>query len=346
MLFKQVIKKLFAASLAIMLIVPLGGLLAADEKGEITIEVINESGEPYVGSWFLHQGPNQLGIIKRNGSSGETFKMDTGRYFIVANGKGTHRYTQVISENPQSIKVNGEITYKVQYFKDESERNKVRAQVEAAKKAREEAEAKAKAEEEAKKKAEEEAAKKEGEKAETNKETQAKEEVKTPVKKVEIDNETLARQKEEERRKLQEEMAMRQKAAELAKQKTGTGNVVNEAQRRAEEAKKAREETETEKKVETTKEMNEEEKAEDAATLAKIEEIKKRAAGKAKAAEIRAAREAKEKAELETKANANSTSAASKLLNAPALAATGNPLLFGLMLPSIMGGLAIVRRKK
>ena len=355
MLLKQLTQKVFAITLAAMLIIPLGTLFAASEKGSIVVQVVDENNKPFIGQWALYQGPNSLGYAKRNGSKAENFNFNTGVYFIVANGKGTHRYTQVISANPQTLKENGKVIYKLQYFKTKAERDKVRAQVLATqKKAADKAAAKAKAEAEAKKKAEE-AAKKVAKKTKSVVKKSVK---KTePIPEYQESNKELAKQKEELRKKRMKDLAIRQKAAQIAREKAGSGNVANAAQRKAEEnkkalaAKKAQKKAEKEKKSISKKaEKTEEMKKAEAKAAAKVAQIKKRAAGKAKAEAIRMA--AKKRREAEVKAFAESKKVAKKAKLAtvginkiPQLAATGNPVLLGLMLPSLIGGFIFRRRK-
>ncbi len=115
-------KLLFALLIATLL--PLTSL-AVDiekEKGTVTINVYDENNQKFSGNWFLHQGTSTKGRIVRNGTSGETFDIDDGNYYLEAQRKNSrYNYYIIYSNNPQTLEIDGEITYKIQYFKTQED---------------------------------------------------------------------------------------------------------------------------------------------------------------------------------------------------------------------------------
>jgi hypothetical protein len=119
-----IFKKLILIAL-LLLILP-AGTHAADQSnsGKIIINVRDENNNPYVGNWFLYNGSTNKGMMVRNGSGGETFNFDPGIYFIEAQPKETIRpYRLIRSDNPQALATGETITFDIQYFQTEDQKN-------------------------------------------------------------------------------------------------------------------------------------------------------------------------------------------------------------------------------
>lgn len=95
-------------------------LFAESPKGTVIINVLDEDGQPFSGEWYLHTGTSVNGLVKRNGSVGETFQADAGSYFLEVRGlPGDHPYTWLFSDNPQTLDEDASITFTTQYFETE-----------------------------------------------------------------------------------------------------------------------------------------------------------------------------------------------------------------------------------
>lgn len=109
---------------ALLLSFPYSALMAdaASTQGKVIINVLDENNKPYSGNWYLHQGITDNGLLVRNGSSGETFTVQEGIYFLTVYKKDYFRpYHVIYSTNPQTLTANETITFNVQYFKTEEE---------------------------------------------------------------------------------------------------------------------------------------------------------------------------------------------------------------------------------
>lgn len=91
-------------------------------EGTITVSVQNEDEDGFSGDWYLHQGTTISGMLIRNGSSSETFDVDTGTYYLEVRGVPNDRpYYYLHSENPQTVDEGETVIFNVQYFETEGE---------------------------------------------------------------------------------------------------------------------------------------------------------------------------------------------------------------------------------
>ncbi|MCK5601692.1 hypothetical protein KAR91_07485 [Candidatus Pacearchaeota archaeon] len=108
--------------LCVLAILPFGLSHAQSNTGEMQINIYDQDGQPFSGTWYLHQGPNDDGLTIRNGSLGETFQLNEGYYTLVAHGK-TYQYPYVVihSDNPQEVITGQTAVFNVQYFQTEEQ---------------------------------------------------------------------------------------------------------------------------------------------------------------------------------------------------------------------------------
>jgi hypothetical protein len=120
----QIFKKIIL--IAILFLILPNASKAADEinLGKIIVNIHDENNNAYVGNWFLHNGITANGTVVRNGSSGETFNLEAGTYFIEAQKSDNIRpYRLIRSDNPQTVTAGETITFDIQYFQTEDQKN-------------------------------------------------------------------------------------------------------------------------------------------------------------------------------------------------------------------------------
>lgn len=119
-MFKKIL-----AMLAIAFLMPVNTFASGHDRGTITINVYDEQFEEIRGQWFLHRGPNDDGLLMRNGTGSETFQIEDGIYYLKVlrifndNFEVDHPFYLINSENSQFLEVNETIRFDVQYFKTE-----------------------------------------------------------------------------------------------------------------------------------------------------------------------------------------------------------------------------------
>jgi hypothetical protein len=93
--------------------------IAADtenpDNGTIIINVTNQAGELVVGNWYLHMG-GISGAIPRNGSSGETFQIKSGIYYLEAQPTTYYKARSIDGDNPKTLPAGGTVTFHVIYY--------------------------------------------------------------------------------------------------------------------------------------------------------------------------------------------------------------------------------------
>ncbi len=117
----KLIKNIFL-SLCVLAILPFGLSHAQSSTGKMQVNVYDQDNQPFSGTWYLHQGPNEKGLTIRNGSLGETFQLNEGYYTLVAHGK-TYQYPYVVihSDNPQRVIAGETAVFNIQYFQTEEQ---------------------------------------------------------------------------------------------------------------------------------------------------------------------------------------------------------------------------------
>ncbi len=92
--------------------------IAADydpNKGTVVVNVADGNGTAIPGNWYLHQF-NINGTVPRNGSSGETFQIASGTYYLEARLAGIYKAYWLKSTNPQSVSAGQTITFDLAYY--------------------------------------------------------------------------------------------------------------------------------------------------------------------------------------------------------------------------------------
>lgn len=94
-------------------------------EGEVIVDVMDENGAPFSGTWLLHKGPTDRGIIVRNGNSGESFFVPSGNTYtlIVHRKTPNYKYFTIFSESTQGLEEGGTIEFIVQYYKTKAQQN-------------------------------------------------------------------------------------------------------------------------------------------------------------------------------------------------------------------------------
>lgn len=101
-----------------LLAAPLYCFSAGTGQGKVIVSVADDQNQAFSGEWYLHSGTTSTGSLVRNGSSGESFNIDAGTYYLEVRGLvHTYPYYYVFSSNPQILAENDTITFNVQYFK-------------------------------------------------------------------------------------------------------------------------------------------------------------------------------------------------------------------------------------
>lgn len=274
--FKSKITSILIATLILM---PLGMAFAAAPQGNITIKVTDQNEQEFAGSWFLYQGTDDKGLVRRNGAKGETFNMDAGNYFITLNPKNPdYQYYLVKSENPQRLYENQSINFEVQYFRTPeqlSEAKKLMAQTEET----------------------------------TTEETTSEEAVTEESEEVTETEETTTEETEE---------VVEEEEETTEEDNTNDSNEESEEQAQQDAAEAARQ-----ARLDAAREA--------AAYRRSIQNVPQFNTAPANSEPAAASDNTKQSAATESKA--------------PELAATGSPFLLSLLLPSMLGGIVIRKRK-
>jgi hypothetical protein len=94
-------------------------IFAADyenpDLGTIVINIKNQNGESIVGNWYLHQGGIN-GPVPRNGSSGETFKLEDGIYYLEVRFTDYYKAYYLSGDNPKTLLPGDIATFSVTYY--------------------------------------------------------------------------------------------------------------------------------------------------------------------------------------------------------------------------------------
>lgn len=85
------------------------------DTGTIVVNVTNQAGELVVGNWYLHQG-GISGLVPRNGSSGETFQIKSGVYYLEAQPATYYKARSIDGDNPKTLSAGGTVTFHVIYY--------------------------------------------------------------------------------------------------------------------------------------------------------------------------------------------------------------------------------------
>lgn len=110
-------RSLFIAIFAILFLIPSPVFAQPHHTpGDIAIAVVDQDENPIQGIWFLHEGSGEEGMIIRNGTFGEVFKMNYGTYFLRGQNMRGYESFEVIDENPQDIIPHGIITFTLKYY--------------------------------------------------------------------------------------------------------------------------------------------------------------------------------------------------------------------------------------
>jgi hypothetical protein len=116
--------RLLSSFLSMVALVAFLGLSApmavrADDttQGKIVINVLDENGADYAGSWFLHIGSTAQYQVVTNGTKSYQFSASASEYFLEVRNTTDRSYYSIRSDNPQRLAAKGTITFNVQYFK-------------------------------------------------------------------------------------------------------------------------------------------------------------------------------------------------------------------------------------
>ncbi len=85
-------------------------------QSTIVIEVVDQDGRDIAGTWFLHEGTGDQGLIFRNGTWGETFTVPAyATYYLRGQMKNGYSSFEVVGDNPQTTLLREATVFRLVY---------------------------------------------------------------------------------------------------------------------------------------------------------------------------------------------------------------------------------------
>ncbi len=110
-------------------VLPAHALDAETPQGVMVVNVADQDGNTFSGSWFVHQGLGQEGQVVRNGTRGEAFRLSPGYYYLEVRNVRGYESMALVGVNPVLVQDGGTSERLVLYYKTAADAARVGTQV-------------------------------------------------------------------------------------------------------------------------------------------------------------------------------------------------------------------------